>query len=426
MNSTFNVQKSNSKNNFSRPILLFCIDPVHSICYKEDMYKVFLMNFLLAISTTVGMTIIPFLVTDSLGLSLAILGIIEGGTEFLSNVLRLANGVLFDKIKNKRNIFIFSTGLAFFAKAFLLIPASWSILVSKTIERVANGSFAAPRDAFVAEHTKNKKGMALGWLSVSKTAGCVLGPLLVSASTLFLGTLKDNLNVLVIFCCLLVFPVFLMSFTLSGKGIETSEFSMREFKSVLRKILPILFLAFLFFMGRFNDGLLMIYLKHKGFPEWFYLSTIAIFNFMMLISSPFMGHNIDRGHVKKVLYVTIGALCTFNLCFFHIHAVNWILAILGIVAWGVQRTGAQIVFASLVFQGVEKANYGTAIGLFYIVSGFGTMISSFICGYMAQNLFSWVFIFSGFFGFASLGLSFNLLNRKTTAIDLPGHAGQPA
>ena len=390
------------------------------------MYKIFLMNFLLAISTTVGMTIIPFLVTDSLGLSLAILGILEGTTEFMSNVLRLANGVLFDKVKNKRNIFIFSTGLAFFAKAFLLVPASWSILVSKTIERVANGAFAAPRDAFVAEKTKNKKGMALGLLTVSKTAGCVLGPLLVSASTLFLGTLKDNLNILVIFCCLLVFPVFLMSFTLRGKGIETSEFSMREFKSVLRKILPILFLALLFFMGRFNDGLLMMYLKHKGFPEWFYLSTIAIFNFIMLISSPFMGHHLDRGHVKKVLYITIGALCAFNICFFHIDSVNWVLAILGIISWGVQRTGAQIVFSSLVFQGVAKANYGTAIGLFYIVSGFGTMIASFICGYMAQDTFSSVFVFSGFFGFASLGLSFSLLNRKTSSIDLPGNARQPA
>lgn len=390
------------------------------------MYRIFLMNFLLAISTTVGMTIIPFLVTESLGLSLIILGILEGTTEFMSNALRLANGVLFDKVKNKKNIFIFSTGLAFAAKAFLLFPASWSILFSKTIERVANGAFAAPRDAFVAEQTKNKKGMALGLLSVSKTAGCVLGPLLVSGSTLVFGTLKDNLNMLVIFCCLLVFPVFMMSFTLSGKGVSSNEFSIREFKSVFRKISPILFLAFLFFMGRFNDGILMMYLKHHGFPEWFYLSTIAIFNFIMLIVSPFMGFHIDRGHLKKILYITIGALCTFNICFFHIHSVNWVLAIFGIFAWGIQRTGAQIVFSSLVFQGVEKANYGTAIGLFYLISGLGTMLASFICGYLAENTFSSVFMFSGFFGFATLGLSFSLLNGKTSSISVPGVARQPA
>ena len=106
--------------------------------------------------------------------------------------------------------------------------------------------------------------------------------------------------------------------------------------------------------------------------------------------------------------------------------MNWVLAILGIISWGIQRTGAQIVFSSLVFQGVAKANYGTAIGLFYIVSGFGTMVASFICGYMAQDSFSSIFIFSGLFGFASLGLSFSLLNRKTSSIDLPGNAQQPA
>ena len=383
------------------------------------MHKILLMNFLLAISTAIGMTIIPFLVTDSLGLSLAILGILEGSTEFMSNLLRLTNGILFDKLKNKRNIFIFSTGLAFFAKAFLLMPTSWSILVSKTIERIANGAFAAPRDALIAEKTKSNKGMALGLLTVSKTAGCVLGPLLVSGSTLFLGTLENNLNMLIILSCLLVFPVFLLSFTLSGTSIETSEFSMREFKSVFKKILPVLFLALLFFMGRFNDGLLMIYLQKKGFPQSFYLVTIAIFNLSMLTSSPFMGHQIDRGHLKTVLYVTIGALSLFNICFFHLQSVNWFLAIFGILAWGVQRAGAQIVFSSLVFQGVPKVNYGTAIGLFYIVSGFGTMVASCICGYMAQDNFSSIFIFSAVFAFASLGLAFNLLNKKTAYIDLP-------
>ena len=164
------------------------------------MLLIFIINFLLAISTTVGMTIIPFLITDSLGFSLLILGLIEGSTEFLSNVLRLSNGILFDKIKNKRVIFIYSTGIAFVAKALLFIPNVWTIAGSKTLERVANGAFASPRDAYVGENAKNK-GLALGFLSFSKSAGCILGPLVVSISTLFLGDLKDNLESFVIFCC---------------------------------------------------------------------------------------------------------------------------------------------------------------------------------------------------------------------------------
>ena len=51
------------------------------------MLPIYLMNFFLAIGTTVGMTIIPLLITDGLGLSLLVLGLIEGGTEFISNIL---------------------------------------------------------------------------------------------------------------------------------------------------------------------------------------------------------------------------------------------------------------------------------------------------------------------------------------------------
>jgi len=207
------------------------------------MFLIFLINFLLAVSTTVGMTIIPFLITDSLGLSLLILGLLEGLSEFLSNAFRLMNGILFDKIKNKRFIFVFSTALAFSSKMLLLLPSSWGILLSKIFERIANGAFASPRDAFVAGRAKNK-GMALGLLNVSKTFGCILGPVMVSLSTLMLGNLKDNLPILIVFCCLLVLPAFLCSFQLKIDKIDETPFSVSEFKLVFKKISPILFCSF--------------------------------------------------------------------------------------------------------------------------------------------------------------------------------------
>ncbi len=376
------------------------------------MFQIYLMNFLLAVSTTIGMTIIPFLITDSLGLSLLILGILEGITEFLSNVFRLANGVLFDKIKNKRNIFLCSTGMAFASKAMLFLPSPWIVLFSKTLERIANGTFASPRDAFVAGKAKNR-GLALGLLNVSKTFGCVLGPLIVSISTFFLGTLKDNLNFFITLCCLLAFPAVIFSFSLTVNHVEEKSFSFRELKKVIKSISPILFLTFLFFLGRFNDGLLMMYLKHNEYPEWFYLSTIAIFNSIMLISSPIIGSQIDKGHLKKILYITIGSLALFNICFYNISYLGWGAAIIGLCTWGIQRAGAQIVFSALVFRSVEKQFYGTAIGLFYIFSGFSTMLSSFLCGYLAtNNYFTTVFVFSGFFAFLALGLCSSLLNTR--------------
>ncbi len=388
------------------------------------MLRIYIMNFLLAISTTIGMTVIPFLITDSLGLSLLILGILEGVTEFLSNIFRLANGVLFDKIKNKRNIFIFSTGLAFMSKAMLLVPSSIAILFAKLLERVANGTFAAPRDAYVAGEARNK-GMALGLLNVSKTFGCVVGPILVSASTFFIGgPAKENLSYYIVACCLLSFPALLFSFTLTVDHVEEKTFSFKELKTVFKAVSPILFLVFIFFLGRFNDGLLMMYLKHSEFPAQFYLATIAIFNGIMMFTAPIIGSQVDKGSLKKIVYATIFALCFFNFCFYHLNIpgvgyiikgmdiVNWTVAILGLCAWGIQRAGAQIVFSALIFKSVDKAFYGTAIGIFYIVSGFSTFLSSSACGYLAENgHFQWVFCLSGLFGCVALITAFTFLNK---------------
>jgi len=375
------------------------------------MYRIYLINFLLAISTTVGMTIIPFLITDSLGLSLFILGLIEGSSEFLSNVFRLANGVLFDKIKNKRILFVSSTALAFFSKSLLFLPTPWAVLFAKIFERIANGTFASPRDAYVASLAKNK-GTALGFLNVSKTFGCILGPLIVSLSTFFIGGLNDNLHYFIVLCCVLVFPALLLSFTLNVKQVKEKIFSTRDLKNVYKSILPILILTFLFFMGRFNDGLLMIHLKQNDFPEWFYLSTIAIFNTIMLVCSPIIGQQIDKGNLKKVLYLSIGSLVIFNICFYEVGFLGWSMAIIGILSWGIQRAGAQIVLSTLVFKSVEQTQYGTAIGLFYLFSGVATMFSSFICGYMATNdNFTSVFLFSGFFALFALVFAAYLLNQ---------------
>lgn len=378
---------------------------------RAELFIIYLINFLLAVSTTIGMTVIPFLITESLGFSLQVLGLLEGSTEFLSNIFRLVNGVLFDKVKNKRMIFVCSTGIAFLAKTLLLVPSILTILLSKTLERVSNGAFASPRDALVAEKSRNK-GLALSLLTVSKTAGCVCGPLIVSISTFFLGDLKSSLHIFVVLCCLLVFPTIGLSFYLNVSNLKESRFSLGELRVVFKKISPVLLLSFLFFMGRFNDGLLMMYLKQKGYPEWFYLSTIGIFNFVMVVTSPIIGWQIDTGHIKKIVYVVIGALALFNICFFQIDLMTWGFAIIGLIAWGIQRTGAQIAFSFLVFKNIEKIHYGTAIGIFYLVSGFATMLSSFMCGYFAKNYFSYVFILSGSFSFLALIFTMSLLDGK--------------
>ena len=372
------------------------------------MIPIFLMNFLFAISTTIGMAFIPLLVTDNLGMSLLILGLIEGGSELISNVLRLVTGNAFDRIKNRRLLFVVPSILAFISKIILYLPNTLTILTSKVTERISNGSFAAPRDAYIGENAQNK-GLALGLLSAAKTVGCVLGPLIVSASTLWLGPLEEHIQIIILLACFVNFTGFILSFFINTKRnlvLKTEgKFDFTKLKEACRELRLLFILSLFFFLGRFNDGVIMLCLKKHGFPEWFYLSTISFFNFVILMISPIMGYLIDKGKEYHILFFTIIGLLGFNLCFFKLEYPAWILAFGGLIFWGIQRAGAQITFSAIIFKKTPIKFYGTAIGIYSFISGVGVFISSLISGYMAQTSFSNAFILSGSFSITAFAMA---------------------
>lgn len=375
------------------------------------MFFVYLMNFLFAISTTIGMTFIPLLVTDSLGMTLLALGFIEGSTEFISTVLRLVTGNIFDRIKNKKLLFIFPAILACAAKAVLFFPNAYTIISSKILERIGNGAFAAPRDAYIGLNSFSK-GKGLSWLNISKTLGCIMGPLVVSVSTMLLGPLNENIDAIIAIACVVTFISFIISFQIpvyKTLQVKTDKkFNFEEVINLVKELKYIFFLAALFFLGRFNDGVIMIHLKKEGFPEWFYLTTISLFNFIMLIASPYMGKLVDTDKIWRLMFISIISLLCFNIFFSNTIGISWFCAIAGISCWGIQRAGAQIAFAAMIFRLAPSRLYGTAIGAYSLLSGLGIFISSILNGYLAQISFYYVFCFSAVFSIMTFILALRL------------------
>lgn len=378
------------------------------------MKKIFLINFLLAISTSMGMTLLPIIATESLGISLFLLGVIEGLTEFTANLMRLLNGNLFDRLKNKKLLFVSSVGTAFLSKFLLILFLNkYSILISKILERIANGAFASPRDAYITTNAKHK-GLALGILSSSKTFGCVIGTFLVSLSVIFFGSVTNNIFLLILITCIITLIAMIMSWYIKNPVESKKEvFDFKTVKNLLIKLYPVYSISFLFFLARFNDSVLMMFLKQQGFPEWFYLSTISFFNIAMLITSPFLGLLIDKNYKNIVLLGTIISLILFNAVFYKINLFPWTFACLGLVFWGIQRTGAQIIFSYMVTQQISKTINGTSIGTLAIINAFASLISASISGYFIQFSFFNVFLVTGIISLlAYLLATFYILKEK--------------
>lgn len=377
------------------------------------MRNLYIINFLLAVSTTIGMTIIPLLATQNLGLSLVIVGLIEGGSELLSNGLKFYSGYLFDKIQNKKLLFVVSIIIALLSKVLLLLNGISCLLGSKVFERFANGLFATPRDAFVGVNSPNV-GKSISLMVSFKTLGCVLGAFTISIISYNFGV-EQNLKYIILFTCVLNFVAFILSLFIKNnfkiKGNKKLQINNKELFKVIYSVLPILILSVLFFLGRFNDGMIILYLKNLGFQEWFYTSTIGIFNFSMYVVAPFVGYFVDKNKNNLLITITIMSLLLFNFIFFFLPAGNMYVAVLGLLFWGVQRTSAQILFTSLIFKSIPKKFYGSVLGVYSVVTGIAVLCASTIGGNLATYNFSHLFIESAVMSVVSL-MYFCLFYRK--------------
>lgn len=109
------------------------------------------------------------------------------------------------------------------------------------------------------------------------------------------------------------------------------------------------------------------------------------------------------------------ALCQF--IFGVMQQDQYILAILGLAMWGIQRAGAQIVFSSTIFNNIDKQHYGTSIGLFYIITGFAVFIASMSAGHLNQIDMKLSFIYGNLIMlFLSIISIFLIQNNKNQGV----------
>lgn len=382
------------------------------------MQNLYIVNLLLAISTTVGMSLIPILTVKFMGLPVLAFAVIEATGELVSGVLRLLSGFLFDKVRNKKILFMSAGVLSFLSKFILLCPTSLTLVVSKLLERLSNGVFAAPRDAFAGVGGEVKSS-ALGKLSAYKAVGCTIGSI-ITAIYLSNNVSVDSMLILVSFAAILCFISVFLSNRISLKtDINFAEkyndvkykIELNDVLAIVKNCFPILLINILFFLGRFNDGMITLFLESEGFSGDFYFLTIGIFNGVMIIVSPVFGKMLNSDNKILALKLTIVSLIIFNMIAVSIHqSLFW--SVLMLFFWGVQRAGSQITFMSLVFDRIPSLHYGLAAGIYSFLSALSTFICSCACGYLQKFGFVYVFKFSCFFAVLALIATLKLIKEK--------------
>ncbi len=123
---------------------------------------------------------LPLFLSLTLGASPAVVGIIEGGAESLSSLLKLWAGHFSDRVGKRKSLLVLGYGLANVARPFIGFAGSWTqVLAIRLIDRTGKGIRGAPRDAMIADSANPaQRGLAFGFHRAMDHTGAVIGPLL--------------------------------------------------------------------------------------------------------------------------------------------------------------------------------------------------------------------------------------------------------
>lgn len=138
--------------------------------------------------------LLPVFLTGALGASAGFLGVIEGVAEASSSLLKLASGVIADRLGRRKQLVAWGYAIASVGRPLIAVAtAAWQVLAIRFADRVGKGLRTAPRDALLAESVPPElRGTAFGIHRAADHAGAVVGPLAASAILLAVpGRLRE-------------------------------------------------------------------------------------------------------------------------------------------------------------------------------------------------------------------------------------------
>ncbi len=146
----------------------------------RNVFAISLVSLLNDASSEIIYPFLPLFLALTLGASPFAIGLIEGGAESVSGLLKLFFGYYSDRRGRRKGLVVFGYGLASVARPLLGLASSWpQVLFIRLTDRVGKGVRSAPRDAMIADAAApDERGLAFGFHRAMDHAGAVVGPLL--------------------------------------------------------------------------------------------------------------------------------------------------------------------------------------------------------------------------------------------------------
>ena len=362
----------------------------------RNVWAVGLTSLFMDISSEMVINILPLFLSNVLGVQTSIIGLIEGIAEATASILKLFSGWLSDRLGGRKWLAVAGYGLSAVVKPFFYFADSWGMIAGvRWADRVGKGIRTAPRDALVADSTKEEmRGLAFGFHRALDTAGATVG-LVIAAIVVWLAQ-ANSLSMtrptfqVIVLASLIPALLSVLSLAIGAHDVavkskrEAPKFSLR---SMGKPFTIFLVIVSIFTLGNSSDAFLVLRAQNLGISVLGIMLMLVVFNLIYsLISTP-AGSLSDRVERRKLI---IGGWLVYAAIYFGFALAQqgwqvWVLY----VAYGLYYGLAYGTATAMVADLVPEEVHGTAYGTYHAVIGILTFPASLIAGLLWQGAGSW-------------------------------------
>lgn len=353
--------------------------------------------FFLNLASVLCFALTPILLRTHFAKSQNSIGMLEGGVEGVSLLVRSFTGLLSDFFRRRKLFIAWGYGVSVISR-FLLAPATLveQVYISRFVEKIGNGLQASPREAYISDITpESMLGRAYSLNKTWSMSGSLAGGFLMMG--LYLTGSNVHIRHMLWFAALCTGMAFLI-LTLGAKDskpfvlVKTEKSGslrqelakvIQEAKSFSRYFWMTIGVVCLFKMGLFSGTFLMnqlfssdaTFLGHSLRESEFFSNSVfqVAQNISCALLAYPMGCLSDRIDRRK----TVALACLFMIAAIVLFSkgASSFSMYLGILSYGLQYSlhGSLMAWLSLV---MPRNLFGTGFGIFYLTSGVAVILSN--------------------------------------------------
>ncbi|EOH6072099.1 MFS transporter [Burkholderia cenocepacia] len=341
------------------------------------------VSLLMDVSSEIIHSLLPMFLMAGLGASATTIGLIEGIAEATSPVVKVFSGTLSDYLRNRKWLAVAGYALGALSKPlFAIAPTIGVVVTARIVDRVGKGIRGAPRDALVADVTPvHLRGAAYGLRQSLDTVGAFLGPLL---AVFIMLMWRDDFRLAF---WLAVIPG-VLAVALLAVGIDEPARAPGEKRvnPIRREVVAqlgarywwVVAVGGVFALARFSEAFLVLRAMGSGVPVALVPLVMVAMNVVYALSAYPFGKLADTTSHTKLMVIGLALLIAADIVL--AHGAHWPAVLVGVALWGLHMGMTQGLLATMVAQAAPAELRGTAFGVFNLISGIVTLVSSVVAG----------------------------------------------